>query len=99
MGDWYQKMMGRGCDFLMRSFPHSNSNKKLADRYKEDRDEAMQYTDSFSTLRKGKKNIPDVYDDEFIYRKYPTKPKKNDHKGKESIRTSNKFEEEDDEEN
>lgn len=61
-----------------RSFPHSNSGKKLADRYEEDREEALEYSDSFSTNRKGgSKNYPDVYDDEPVeYNKYPVKPKR-----------------------
>lgn len=77
----------------MRTFPHSNSDKKWADRYEDDRDEALQYTNSFSTLRKGKSATPDIYDDEFIHQKWPIKPKDKDYKGKESIRTSKKFEE------
>lgn len=73
---------------LVRHVSFSNSSKRAADRYKDDREQALEYTTSFSTLRKGGvHNIPDLYDDNFIpYKKYETKPKRNNHKNQKSIR-------------
>ena len=61
----------------LRHFSHANSDRKASDRYQEERDEAMEYTDSFSTLRKGKRACKDIYDDEYIVHadKYRVKPK------------------------
>lgn len=50
--------------FEWRTFPHANSARKLADRYNDDRIEAAEYTNRFSTNRNRHKNIPSIYDDE-----------------------------------
>lgn len=73
----------------MRTFPHSNSKRALLNRDKEDRAEALEYTTHYPQLRHGRTGAgecPDAYDDVFVYSKWPTKPKENDHKGKETIR-------------
>lgn len=70
-------------EFDLRTFPHANSYRKIVDRYEEDREDAMEYTDSFSTNRKGgKRNVPDALDDETtsLVGKYPVKPKKHNKK-------------------
>lgn len=74
--------------FEWRTFPHANSARKLADRYDDDRAEAIEYTDDFQPNRNGHKNIPDIYDDELTAGsgKYKTKPKKHNHKGQDTIR-------------
>lgn len=66
-------------EFDLRTFPHANSYRKIVDRYEEDREDAREFTDSFSTNRKGgKRNVPDAWDDEAtsLVGKYPVKPKK-----------------------
>lgn len=65
----------------LRHFPHSNSKRKQADRFKEDVTEIAEYTSSLPTLRNGKQECPSIYDDEWCHdytKKYKTKPKKND---------------------
>lgn len=64
----------------LRSFPHSNSKRKQADRYKSDIEEISQYTSTLPTLRNGKQECPDCYNDVWKYsytKKYATKPKAN----------------------
>ena len=74
----------------LRHFPHSNSKRKQADRFKEDVAEIAEYTSSLPTLRNGKQECPSIYDDEWCHdytKKYKTKPKKNDVK-RDTIRRS-----------
>lgn len=72
---------------IWRTFPHANSGRKIAERYDEDREEALEYTDSFSTNRKGgEHNYPNLYDDEYVEQyKYPVKPKRH-HDNRDTIR-------------
>lgn len=80
--------MGKKLDG-MRTFPHSNSKRAMLNRDREDRAEALEYTTHYPQLRHGRTGAgecPDVYDDVFVYSKWPTKPKENDHKGKATIR-------------
>lgn len=72
--------------FALRDFPHSKARKAAEDRYRSDREEAMEYTSSFSTLRQGRDNGPDIYDDVPVCQKYPTKPKGRSKKGGKTIR-------------
>lgn len=88
--------------FPCRGFEHSNSKKKEISKYREFRDEALECgAMSYSTLRNGRgrsgagQDTPDVWDDYFIYRKWPVKPKCNDHKGRRTIRKAH-WEETDD---
>lgn len=89
--------------FACRGFHHANSKRKELSRYDSDREEALEYTDNYPQLRNGKgrskagQDTPDVWDDYFIYRKWPVKPRKNDHKGKRSIRKIDQTEDEEDE--
>lgn len=73
---------------FFREVSHANSLRKFADRYKEDREEAMEYTEHFSTNRNGARSIPDSWDDRWNDQagKYVTKPKKNNHHGNATIR-------------
>lgn len=85
----------------MRTFPHSNSKRALLNRDKEDREEALEYTTNYPQLRHGRTGAgecPNAYDDVFVYSKWPTKPKENDHKGKETIRRQQVQEPESDDE-
>lgn len=62
-----------------RTFPHSNSKRKIEDRCAEDELEAKEYTDSFIGNRHGKGEIPSVYDDDYpdcVKKKYLSKAKK-----------------------
>ena len=75
-----------------RTFPHSNSKRRLTDRADGDEKEAREYTASFKANRHRQDEYPSIYDDDFplcASKKWTTKPKKNDHKGKESIRRKN----------
>lgn len=72
-----------------RTFPHSNSKRKIEARANEDEREAKEYTDSFVANRHSRCECPNIYDDDFpdcVSKKWETKPKRNDHKGKDSIR-------------
>lgn len=71
-----------------RTFPHANSAREISDRYDDDRDEAMEYTDSFDGNYISKNEIPDYFSDKPTSRsgKYPVKPKKYDKKGGDTIR-------------
>lgn len=67
----------------LRTFPHSNSKRKQADRYKEDLKEIAEYTSALPTLRNGMQKCPSSWDDvptHSVCKKYKTKPKKNNHK-------------------
>lgn len=78
-----KKLMG------MRTFPHANSKRAILDRDREDRTEALEYTTCYPQLRHGKTGAgecPSIYDDVFVFAKWPIKPKKNDHKGQATIR-------------
>lgn len=62
-----------------RTFPHSNSKRKIEDRCNEDELEAKEYTDSFIGNRHGKGEIPSIYDDDYpdcVKKKYQSKAKK-----------------------
>ena len=75
-----------------RTFPHSNSKRRLTDRADDDEKEAKEYTASFKANRHRQDECPSIYDDDFplcASKKWETKPKKNDHKGKETIRRKN----------
>lgn len=74
---------------ILRRFPHANSLRKIEDRCKTDRDEALEYTNSFEPNKHSRKEICDVYDDVFredVCKKWETKPKGKRHKGQETIR-------------
>jgi len=77
-----------------RTFPHANSAREISDRYDDDRDEALEYTNSFDGNYNSKREIPDVYWDETTSRggKYPVKPKLHDKKGGDTIRKLDKEE-------
>lgn len=75
-----------------RTFPHSNSKRRLADRVNADEKEAREYTTSFKANRHKQDECPSIYDDDYplcVKKKWETKPKKNDYKGKETIRRNN----------
>lgn len=75
---------------FMRRFEHIFSFKKVIDRTPDDNKEAEEFTaDKFKNRKGGDfKNFPSLYDDVFIYHKYPTKPKDGTRKfkGSETIR-------------
>ena len=77
---------------FIRNVSHANSLKRIADRYKGDREEAMEYTENFSTNRMGTRTIPDAWDDIWndMGGKYVVKPKKHNH-GIASIRRNPKI--------
>ena len=62
-----------------RSYPHSSGSKKAADRFRADRDEALEYTASFSTTNRngGPGNVPSDRSDKETSKseKYPVKPR------------------------
>lgn len=75
-----------------RTFPHSTSKKRIAARADADEQEAMEYTNSFVANRHSEDEYPDIYSDTYpdcVYKQWETKPRKNDHKGMESIRRKN----------
>lgn len=83
-------------EFDLRTFPHANSKRKIADRYDEDREDAREFTESFSTNRTGGiRNIPDARDDIPTSKvgKYPVKPKKHNKK-RDTIRRQGEGDEE-----
>lgn len=75
-----------------RTFPHSNSTRKLIVRDKEDREEALLYTTNYRQLRNGNNpngpESPDLWYDVYVYRKHITKPKEKDHNDRATIRRS-----------
>lgn len=74
---------------ILRHFPHANSLRKIADRCEDDRNEALEYTNSFCPNGHSRKEICDLYDDVFrqdVCKKWQTKPKNKHHKGQETIR-------------
>lgn len=75
---------------VYRNFPHSNSNKEIVNRTRDDNEELHEYSsETFQNRKGGLKNIPDVYSDEpASTTKYPVKPKggTRNYKGSETIR-------------
>lgn len=71
-----------------RTYGHANSARKIADRYSDDAREAAEYTDSPLLLRKGKRNIPDEWDDVTPARayKFPQKGRGTRHRDRKTIR-------------
>lgn len=72
----------------LRTYGHANSARKIADRFEDDAKEAAEFTDSPLLLRKGKRNIPDEWDDVTPSRsyKFPQKGKGTRHRDRETIR-------------
>lgn len=74
-----------------RTFPHANSKRELAARFRSDAEEVAEYTDAPLLSRNGgwknREHIPNIYDDEYtcMSDKYPVKPKRN-RKGSRTIR-------------
>lgn len=75
---------------FVRQLSHSNSAKKIADRTKDDNQEASEYTnETFRNRKGGVKAVIDAYNDIFPDKpKHPVKPQKGmrKHKGDPSIR-------------
>lgn len=72
-----------------RTFPHSNSKRKIADRFKDDEQEALEYTSNFVGNKHGKGEIPSIYDDDFpdcVQKKYIPKAKKSNWDHRKTIR-------------
>lgn len=72
-----------------RTFPHSNSKRRIADRFKSDEQEALEYTTSFTGNKHRREEIPNVYDDDYpnyAQKKYISKAKKNKWNHHETIR-------------
>lgn len=87
--------MRRKCDknarpwLCFRTFPHSNSKRRIEDRFKSDEQEAFEYTTSFTGNRHRRGEIPNVYDDDYpdcTQKKYISKAKKNKWNHHETIR-------------
>lgn len=77
---------------FFRTFPHSNSKRKIEERCDEDELEAKEYTDSFTGNRHGKGEIPDIYTDDYpdcVKKKYQSKAKKTRWEHHKTIRKYN----------
>lgn len=78
-----------------RTFPHSNSKRKIEDRCNEDESEAKEYTDSFVANRHRKEEIPSIYDDDYpdcVQKKYIPKANKTTWNHRKTIRKSSEDE-------
>lgn len=72
-----------------RTFPHSNSKRKIANRCAEDEREARKYTDSFIGNRHNREEIPNVYDDKVpccVAREYEPKANKRNQNYRNTLR-------------
>jgi hypothetical protein len=78
---------------FMRTFPHSNSQKKIVDRTKDDNAENEFTSEVFKNRKGGLHNIVDAYEDEFPVMSGKKEPKKDKglrkFKGSETIRKLN----------
>ena len=84
-------MSNRVPDYIfMRSFPHSNSQKKIVNRTKDDNAENEYTSETFKNRKGGLHNIIDSFSDEFPNMTGKKEPKKNKglrkFKGAETIR-------------
>ena len=77
----------------IRTFPHSNSQRKIVDRTKDDNTENEYTSEVFKNRKGGNRNIPNLYDDEFPVMSGKKEPKKDKglrkFKGSETIRKLN----------
>lgn len=78
---------------FMRTFPHSNSQKKIVDRIKDDNAENEFTSETFQNRKGGLHNIVDAYEDVFPTMDHKKEPKKDKglrkFKGSETIRKLN----------
>ena len=78
-----------------RTFPHSNSKRKIEDRCNEDEVEAKEYTDSFIANRHRKEEIPSIYNDDYpdcVQKKYIPKANKTTWDQRKTIQKSSEDE-------